>query len=613
MKYDTGKIASELGALSGNSRLARKADESRRVAGEGEGLRRLTAREISALESRGNFCGDWNSILVSDNFIPEFVRGSSFSGPCVLGRFSGNAVTVDSGAQFPSGIYNSVIIGSRIGDECLVAHAGGVSNYILESGSVIFRVNALSSSGKTTFGNGAMIRVGNEQGRREMPLIAEMEYTAAAAIIMNRTDADFVSSWKKSAGEYMERLGECRGLVEQGAVIRNSGTVRDSFIGEGAIIDGATLVEESTLLSSREEPVSVLSGAVVKKSCLQWGCVVSDMALVESSLLTDHSGAMRHGKVTSSVLGPNTEISEGEVTSSLAGPFTGFHHQSLLIAALWPEGKGNVGYGANVGSNHTGKAPDQEIRCGEGVFFGLASSIKFPANFQESPYSVIATAVSASPQRVAFPFSLINSPSHSDGGIPMSHNEISPGWVLAAAAYMVQRNRIKFTKRNHSKRMRIEAEPLRVHIIRMMVRAREALMAASGKEFYTEKDIDGLGANYMTERGRKSGIETYTFYIHHFIQRSLWERLKADAGKEPLKRDRIYGSVSGDPAWEEARLMLMTEKLDSLSISENSFLRRQVRDNSKKHREVKGEDDARGRATIDDYDAVSILARMTPA
>jgi hypothetical protein len=144
----------------------------------------------------------------------------------------------------------------------------------------------------------------------------------------------------------------------------------------------------------------------------------------------------------------------------------------------------------------------------------------------------------------------------------------------------------------------------------MMVRAREALMAASGKEFYTEKDIDGLGANYMTERGRKSGIETYTFYIHHFIQRSLWERLKADAGKEPLKRDRIYGSVSGDPAWEEARLMLMTEKLDSLSISENlrSYADKceTIAKNTEKSKE---RDDARGRATIDDYDAVSILAK----
>ena len=52
-------------------------------------------------------------------------------------------------------------------------------------------------------------------------------------------------------------------------------------------------------------------------------------------------------------------------STSLVGPFVAFHHQALLIAAYWPEGKGNIAYGANVGSNHTGKAPDQEIRPGE--------------------------------------------------------------------------------------------------------------------------------------------------------------------------------------------------------------------------------------------------------
>lgn len=31
-----------------------------------------------------------------------------------------------------------------------------------------------------------------------------------------------------------------------------------------------------------------------------------------------------------------------------------------LRVALWPEGRGNVAYGANVGSNHTGKLADQE-------------------------------------------------------------------------------------------------------------------------------------------------------------------------------------------------------------------------------------------------------------
>ena len=45
----------------------------------------------------------------------------------------------------------------------------------------------------------------------------------------------------------------------------------------------------------------------------------------------------------------------GECLHCLVGPFVGFHHQSLLIATIWPLGRGNVGYGANVGSNHTSR------------------------------------------------------------------------------------------------------------------------------------------------------------------------------------------------------------------------------------------------------------------
>src|SRR4029077_20042916 len=119
-----------------------------------------------------------------------------------------------------------------------------------------------------------------------------------------------------------------------------------------------------------------------------------------------------------------TCVAEGEVTASLVGPFVGFHHQALLIAALWPEGKGNVGYGANVGSNHTSKAPDQEFRAGEGLFLGLGVSIKFPSAFRRAPYSIIACGVNTLPQKVTFPFSLINAPSARWPGISLAYNEI---------------------------------------------------------------------------------------------------------------------------------------------------------------------------------------------
>src|SRR5262249_14648712 len=118
-------------------------------------------------------------------------------------------------------------------------------------------------------------------------------------------------------------------------------------------------------------------------------------------------------------------LAEGEISSSLIGPLVGFHHQSMLIATFWPTGRGNVGYvyssaqgvlshpfyfrryGANCGSNHTSRVSDQSMWPGEGVFFGLGSSLKFPLNLSRAPYSVIATGVVFGPGRLDFPFSLI--------------------------------------------------------------------------------------------------------------------------------------------------------------------------------------------------------------
>ena len=74
------------------------------------------------------------------------------------------------------------------------------------------------------------------------------------------------------------------------------------------------------------------------------------------------------------------------------------HSLPLLLLAIWFEGKGNIGYGANIGSNHTGRLPDQESIPGEGVFFGLGCSIKYPCNLRNAPYSIIASGVVTLPE-----------------------------------------------------------------------------------------------------------------------------------------------------------------------------------------------------------------------
>jgi hypothetical protein len=60
---------------------------------------------------------------------------------------------------------------------------------------------------------------------------------------------------------------------------------------------------------------------------------------------------------------------------------------------------GNIAHGAKVGANHTGRVADQEALIGEGVFFGLGSSVKFPVDLTHSAYTLVAAGTALDPQR----------------------------------------------------------------------------------------------------------------------------------------------------------------------------------------------------------------------
>ena len=390
-------LESLVGNLLETSAFIRRLGELKRPKGRsrlfGDAVRSLTADEIGSLESRGNRSPDWSRILVAEGFTPACIAGSAFIGDCVLGEIKGGAVRLGPELSLPSGIYNSTVADSEIGNECLVSGVGVLSNYLLGDRCAVFDTGALVASCQCVFGNGREIAIGIETGGREVLSYAEITIPVAAAVATRRGDAVFQEAYRQFVKSYVEACSAPFGVVEPGGVVRHASRVEDAYVGECAVIDGAALVSNCTLLGASGEETSVSGGAYVRNACLQYGCEVASMAIVDESVLTEHSHVERHGKVTQSIIGPNTGIAEGEVTSSLVGPFVGFHHQAMLIAAVWPEGKGNVAYGANIGSNHTSKAPDQEIWCGEGFFFGLGVNIKCPSNFTKAPYSLVATAV----------------------------------------------------------------------------------------------------------------------------------------------------------------------------------------------------------------------------
>ncbi len=488
-------------------------------------LRDLTREEIAVMEDRGCRAADWKQIQVAQDFDAFRVRRVHFQGRCVLGRFSGE-VEVLPGVALPAGVYDCTLINSQIGNDCLIENVRFMANVIVEREAVVFDVGAITCSGAATFGCGQLLPLACEVGGRDVPVWGELTIDAAAMIARERGDRDGQRLIREAADKYRAAITSPVAWVRRKARVRHTERIRDAYIGVGAVIDNASEVAEVAAISSLDEVVSISGGASVTDAVLQWGVTVGGNAIVRHAVLLEHSAADEHATITTSVIGPNTTIAKGEVTATLLGPFVGFHHQSLLISAFWPEGKGNVAYGAMVGSNHTGRAPDQEIWPGEGTFFGLGCAIRFPTDFSDAPYSVIGMGVSTLPQRVRFPFSLISVPieplSLGDAGVPRAYNELIPAWGLTNNAYGLVRTELKFATRDRARRHRIDYKVLRPSIMRLVKDARDRLATISTvKTAYLESDIDGLGKNFLRESVRLRAIDVYDQALTRYALRLL--------------------------------------------------------------------------------------------
>lgn len=509
----------------------------------------LSPAEIDLLQRNNNHAEDWQRVRKMHRDLAidaERIRDCEFQGFVVLGHFSGSIhLSSSSSVSLRSGCFRSLLRNAVVLDNALVKDTLLLSDALVDEFACVLgcgQVDSSSSSSPSSFSSGRTIHVGVEVGGRDVRIFAELPFALAARVVTERGNVPLLQQYNALVDAYtVATQSPCSIIASHARVIRCS-TLEASFVGHYAVVEDAEL-RHSTLLSTKDEPSSITGKSVVRHAIVQWNSTVDALAFVDGALLCDTTHVDRHGIVMSAIIGPNTGVAEGEVTSSLVGPFVGFHHQALLIASVWPEGRGNVGYGANVGSNHTLKAPDQELLPGEGTFFGLGCCVKFPSNLQCAPYSVIATGVSTLPQKLEMPFALINTPGHNIAALSPAINEISPAWVLRHSVFTVLRNERKFATRNKSKRTAIDGAVFRPDIVKCMIEARRRLRDAEGKAkillpktnepIFTDAQVPGLGKNYMRETARIEAIEAYTFFIQLYaLEQGLLLAVEAivDAG-----------------------------------------------------------------------------------
>jgi carbonic anhydrase/acetyltransferase-like protein (isoleucine patch superfamily) len=510
--------------------------------------RALTSGEVALLEGAGCRSADWSRVRVTDGTALGLFGRVEFRGDVDIHMPPGE---FDSPAgRRGAGVRRAVLEDAGITGSVCIDGISLLRGYRVHGGAVIEDCLRITFGRGTSCGSGAFVSAGPETGERGFGSFPCLTVELASVLSDGNLRADVLHAFEKGLGDFRGSLAEReRGDICGGACIRCTHVVEDSWIGAGARIENCTAVRNSTLL----EGASVTDGALVRDSILQWGSSADSMAVVEESVVCECASVESSAKLRGSVLGPDSALSGGEMTACLAGPMTAMHHQSLLIAVRWPGGRGNVGYGANVGSNHTSRAPDQELCCGEGVFFGLGCSVKYPADLSKAPYSILATGVTTLPQKVAFPFSLICEPADRPGPVPEAFNQLIPAWVLSDNLYAVVRNARKCAARRRSSRTAFDPRVLRPETVSLMLSARRALGEAGGMQVYTGEDIPGVGKNFVTEEHREGAVETYSVFIRFSVLRDLLERLEREFTRDGLPPG------GGDAAWVQSRGIIISE------------------------------------------------------
>lgn len=136
-----------------------------------------------------------------------------------------------------------------------------------------------------------------------------------------------------------------------------------------------------------------------------------------------------------------------------------------------------------------------------------------------------------------------------------------------------------------------------------MVDARNRLKnIKENKAYYTDKDIKGIGKNFMSEESRKSGIEAYEFYMKYYallgVKKVVTKLLKE--GKQSEAKE-IRNFKCDCPRWQHELKILeaeVAEKCVKKNLQELAEMQEKI---AKDVQISKEKDDKRGARTIQDY------------
>ncbi len=313
-------------------------------------FRSLSDNEIEILVSQGNQADSWKNIEVSAGFDPKRVSRSSFSGNIRLGSFTED-IDFPGNLKRPSGIYASRLHNCTVGDESFISGVRNyIANYDISNRAIIENIEILFIEGETSFGNGIGIATMSETGGREVLMYDRLSAHLAYILALYRHRPKVIQKINRMIAKYSKKRKSDRGYVGTESIIKNTGVIRNVWIGDHAKIEGATRLDEGSVNSSPTDPVFIGSGVNIKSFIISSGSTLTDSALIEKCFIGQGVQLDRNYSANNSLFFSNCIGSHGEACSIFAGPYTVTHHKSTLLIAAYFSFL-NAGSGSNQ-SNH---------------------------------------------------------------------------------------------------------------------------------------------------------------------------------------------------------------------------------------------------------------------
>ena len=366
--------------------------------------RQLADKEIATLTVYGCSAENWKQVMVVDNFSPDFISNVHFSGNIFLGSYQ-KVFEKEGGLKKHSGIFNSVLHNCTIGNDVYIDRIKNyIANYDIADEVYIENVDLMVVDGLSSFGNGVKVATMIESGGREVTIFENLSSQFAYALIFSRHDSEFIQKSEKIISDFVLTKKSEKGKIGINTKIINCGSLKNISVGNFAQLEGVTLLENGTIVSTEESPTHIGFDVQCNDFIIQSGSSVTDGAMLTRCFVGQGVLIGKQFSAIDSLFFANCQGLHGEAVSVFAGPYTVTHHKStLMLTALYAFM--NAGSGTNF-SNHMYKlGPVHQGITERGVKTSSGSYIMWPARI--GAFSVVLGKHKGNPDLSDLPFSYL--------------------------------------------------------------------------------------------------------------------------------------------------------------------------------------------------------------